>query len=99
MFGFRILIFLVAYLVVLAEMIAGTGATKAAQGYVWISVGAVVITLLLSLSNFVLPSMYGGGDQQRFPKLSEWFIMGLAGVFIAGTSFYFDPHIKGLMLN
>ena len=47
MFGFRILLFIVAYVVVLAEMIVGNGSTKSAlQGAPWIIPGALVIALL-----------------------------------------------------
>jgi len=98
-FGVRILLFLVAYLVVLAEMIAGALTTKAIQGYVWIGVGAVVIMLLLALSNFILPTIYSDNAKQRFPKPFEWLIMAIASVFITGTAFYFEVFIKDFMIS
>jgi len=99
MFGVRILLFLVAYLVVLAEMIAGTLTMRPEQGYVWIGVGAVIITLLLALSNFILPNLYAGAPQQRSPKILEWIIMIMASVFIASTAFYFEVFIKDFMIR
>lgn len=94
MFGFRILLFIVAYVVVLAEMIVGEGATQPTQGAPWIIPGALVIALLLATSNFMLANFDAPPDKRAMPKPIHWIIMLLAGAFISGTAFYFPNFIS-----
>lgn len=94
MFGFRILLFIVAYVVVLAEMIVGGGASRPMQGVPWIIPGALVIALLLAISNFMLANFDTPVDKRVMPTAVHWLIMITAGAFIAGTAFYFPNYIS-----
>ncbi len=94
MFGFRLLLYAVAYVVILAEMIVGSGATLSpAQGALWIVPGALVITLLIFVSTFVLANFDRAQDQRTAPTPANWITMLFAGAFISATSFYFPNHI------
>lgn len=94
MFGFRILLFIVAYVVVLAEMIVGEGASRPLQGAPWIIPGALVIALLLAISNFMLANFDAPAERRVMPKPVHWLVMISAGSFIAGTAFYFPNYIS-----
>lgn len=94
MFGFRILLFVVAYVVVLAEMIVGEGSTTPMQGALWIVPGALVITLLLAISNFMLANFDAPTEMRKAPDPAHWIIMLLAGALIAGSAFYFPNYIS-----
>jgi hypothetical protein len=98
MFGFRVLLYGVAYVVVLAEMIVGSGATRSlTQGVLWIVPGALVITLLIFVSTFVLANFDRPNDQRSAPTAANWVTMTSAGAFIAATAFYFPNHILGAL--
>ncbi|MEO0399625.1 MAG: hypothetical protein AAF224_09440 [Pseudomonadota bacterium] len=94
MFGFRILLFIVAYVVVLAEMIVGEGASRPLQGAPWIVPGGLVIALLLASSNFILANFDAPPEQRQMPNAMHWIIMLTAGMMIAGTAFYFPNYIS-----
>ena len=94
MFGFRILLFIVAYVVVLAEMVVGEGASHPMQGAPWIIPGGLVIALLLAISAFMLANFDAPPEHRQMPSPLHWIIMLLAGMFIAGTAFYFPNYIS-----
>lgn len=104
MFGFRVLLFTVAYVVVLAEMIVGSGATRSAlQGAPWIIPGALVITMLIYISNFMLANFDRAPEHRDAPTPANWAILIAAGAFIAGSAFYFPnyilPALKPMMMQ
>jgi len=103
MFGFRVLLFIVAYVVVLAEMIVGSGATRPVQGAPWIVPGALVLTLLIFVSNFMLANLDLPADQRATPTPVNWITMVIAGGAIAASAFYFPnyilPWLKPLMMQ
>ncbi len=95
MFGFRILLFIVAYVVVLAEMMVGEGATESAlQRAAWIIPGGLVIALLLAISNFMLANFDAAPDQRKLPTPIHWIIMLAAGALISASAFYFPNYIS-----
>jgi drug/metabolite transporter (DMT)-like permease len=94
MFGLRVLLFVVAYVVVIAEMVAGSAATTPTRGIFWILPGALVIALLLAISNFVLSA--GRGDTPEGPTPVHWIIMLATGTLISASAFYFPNYLLGL---
>jgi len=93
MFGFRILLFIVAYVVVLAEMIVGSGAQSPIQGAPWIAPGSLVITMLLFISNFMLANFDRLPEQRDAPSPANWLVMLIAGAAISASAFYFPNYL------
>ncbi|ADM09060.1 hypothetical protein PB2503_04927 [Parvularcula bermudensis HTCC2503] len=93
MFIFRILLFIVAYVVVLAEVAVGSAATTLTDGAVWIVPGALVLALLLAISTFLLANLDLPTESRHYPNAIEWAVLVASGFFIAGTAFYFPNYI------
>ncbi len=101
MFGVRILLFLVAFLMVIVEFFVGAVLTSPEQMVLSIFFGGVVITLLLGISIFLLAPIEdqkatGGGSVAR------WGVLIIAGMGISAISFfvptYFLPMFTGMEL-
>lgn len=86
MFGVRILLFIVAFIVVVAETWAGVIATEPVQQVFAIVMGGFIIALLVSISMFVLARGPDGQDIRSNP--AQWIAVLLAGLFISAVSFY-----------
>lgn len=101
MFGVRILLFLVAFLMVIVEFFVGAVLTEPAQIYLSIFFGGVVITLLLGISIFLLAPME---DQHATGAASvgRWGVLIIASMSISAMSFFvptfFLPMFTGMEL-
>ena len=88
MFGVRILLFLVAFLMVIVEFFVGAVLTEPAQIFLSIFFGGVVITLLLGISIFLLAPIE---DQQRAADAAtfgRWGVLIVASMAISAISFF-----------
>lgn len=99
MFGVRILLFIVAFIVVVAETWAGVIATEPVQQAFAIVMGGFIIALLLSISMFVLArgQSADGADVQGNPV--QWISVLLAGLFISAVSFYLPSEILPMLTD
>ena len=90
MFGVRILIFVVAYVVVIGEMVVGAMASGPTQKIIWILPGGLVIALLFAVSIFLLARNDDG--QRSNPNIFQWLILLIAGMGISASAFYFPGY-------
>lgn len=97
MFGVRILLFMVAFIVVVAETWAGVIATEPIQQISAIVMGGVVIALLLSMSLFVLARAQGPDGQEAQGNPTQWIAVLVAGMFISAVSFFLPSQILPLL--
>lgn len=97
MFGVRILLFMVAFIVVVAETWAGVIATEPVQQISAIVMGGVVIALLLSMSLFVLAKAQGPDGQEVQGNMAQWVAVLVAGMFISAVSFFLPSEILPLL--
>lgn len=88
MFGVRILLFIVAFGVVVAEEWAGVIATEPVQKAFAIGIGGLVIALLLGVSMFVLGRSEGPNGQQISGSAGQWAAVLIAGLGISAGSFF-----------
>ena len=95
MFGVRILLFIVAFIVVVAETWAGVIATEPVQQAAAIVMGGFIIALLLSISLFALARGQDGQDIRSNP--AQWIAVLLAGLFISAVSFYLPTQILPML--
>ncbi len=89
MVGTRILLYLVAFVVVIGEMVIGQ---KAPDKFIWIVPGGLVIGLLISMSLLML----SGPDAQSKPPqggLIQWVFIVASGMAISAVSFYLPLYI------
>ncbi len=102
MFGVRILLFVVAFLIVIAEFWAGAIATEPLQMAFAIVIGGTVIALLLSISIFLLARVQADHGPSAAGTPIQWIVLLVAGMFIAGVSFFMPgkllPLLTGLQL-
>lgn len=103
MFGVRILLFLVAFLMVIVEFFVGAVLDEPAQVFLSIFFGGVVITLLLGISIFLLAPLE---DQKAAGgaggSIGRWGVLIIASMAISAVSFfvptYFLPMFTGMEL-
>ena len=99
MFGVRILLFIVAFLIVIGEFWAGAVIKPDAiyQQAVAIAIGGMVIAMLLSVSIFLLaPAPTADGGPPRGTAV-QWVVLIVAGIFIAGVSFFMPTKFLPLL--
>lgn len=99
MFGVRILLFIVAFIVVVAETWAGVIATEPVQQIFAIVMGGLVIALLLSLSLFVLGRTHGPDGQEIQGNPVQWIAVIIAGLFISAVSFFLPTEILPMLTD
>ena len=91
MFGVRILLFLVAFLMVIVEFFVGAVLAEPAQVFLSIFFGGVVITLLLGISIFLLAPI----EDQRATggaSIGRWGVLIIASMSISAISFFVPTH-------
>ena len=99
MFGVRILLFMVAFIVVVAETWVGVVATESIQQISAIVMGGVVIALLLSMSLFVLARTQGPDGQEAQGNTMQWIAVLVAGMLISTVSFFLPTQILPLLTD
>lgn len=87
MFGLRVLLFLVSYVVVIAEIIVGA---RSPDKIIWIVPGGLVISLLLAISLFLLTAHGEQGDGAPKATFIQWITLLLAGMLMSTGAFYFQ---------
>lgn len=97
MFGVRILLFIVAFIVVVAETWAGIIATEPVQQIFAIVMGGFIIALLLSVSMFVLGRPQGLDGQESSGNLVQWITLLGAGLLISAVSFFLPTEILPML--
>ena len=95
MFGFRLLLFIVAYVIVIAEMVVGSIPNPAYATQIWIIPGGLVLTLILSTSMFILAHLKS--QDNPLPTPIQWAILFVTGMGLAALSFYFPSYLIQLM--
>lgn len=96
MFGVRILLFIVAFIVVVAETWAGIIATEPIQQIFAIVMGGFIIALLLSVSMFVLAGR-GADGQESHGSPIQWATLLVAGLLISAVSFFLPTEILPML--
>lgn len=99
MFGVRVLLFLVAFIVVVAETWAGVIATEPIQQIFAIVMGGIIIALLLSMSLFVLARSQGPDGQEVQGSPIQWLAVLIAGFFISAVSFFLPTEILPMLTD
>ena len=94
MFGFRLLLFIVAYVIVLAEMVVGSIPNPATA--LWIVPGGLVLVLILATSMFLL-AHFKSSEENPLPRPGEWVALFITGMGLAATSFYFPGKLIMMM--
>lgn len=101
MFGVRILLFVVAFLMVIVEFFVGAVLTEPAQIFLSVFFGGVVITLLIGISIFLLAPI----EDQRAAGAAtagRWGVLIIASMAISAISFFvpteFLPMFTGMEL-
>ena len=97
MFGVRILLFLAAFIVVVAETWAGIMATEPVQQFAAIVMGGIIIALLLSMSLFVLARSEDPDGAKNQGSLAQWAAVLGSGMLISAASFYLPTQILPLL--
>lgn len=95
MFGFRLLLFIVAYVIVLAEMVVGSIPDPSYPTAVWIIPGGLVLVLILATSMFLLAHFKS--NENPLPKFGEWIALFVTGMGLAAVSFYFPSQLIAMM--
>ncbi len=102
MFGVRILLFLVAFLMVIVEFFVGAVLNEPAQIFLSIFFGGVVITLLLGISIFLLGPLEDQQSAGGASSFGRWGTLIIASMAISAVSFfvptYFLPMFTGMEL-
>jgi len=99
MFGVRVLLFIVAFIVVVAETWAGVIATEPVQQAFAIIMGGMIIALLLSMSLFVLARVQGPDGQEVQGNPVQWVSVLAAGMAISATSFYLPTKLLPMLTD
>ena len=95
MFGFRLLLFIVAYIIVLAEMVVGSIPDPAYPTAFWIIPGGLVLSLILATSMFLLAHLQS--NENPLPGAAQWSAIFVTGMGLSATSFYFPRQMLALM--
>ncbi|MEM6912346.1 MAG: hypothetical protein AAF511_00055 [Pseudomonadota bacterium] len=95
MFAFRLLLFIVAYIIVGAEMVVGSIPNPTYPTAFWILPGGLVLVLILATSMFLLAHMQS--DENPLPGVSQWVALFVTGMGLSATSFYFPRYLLAMM--
>lgn len=93
MVGLRILLFAVAFVVVVLEAWAGLIATEPFQQWVAIGAGALVLAVILSFSFFFFNRPTGVAPDSKGARLIHWLYIVAARVVISGLSFILPTQV------
>ncbi|MEM6746260.1 MAG: hypothetical protein AAF608_02465 [Pseudomonadota bacterium] len=96
MFGFRLLLFIVAYVIVLAEMVVGSIEEPSYPTQFWIIPGGLVLVLILATSMFLLAHLKSSEDNP-LPSTRQWVALFVTGMGLAAVSYYFPSQITAIM--
>ncbi|MEO1657951.1 MAG: hypothetical protein AAFR65_09535 [Pseudomonadota bacterium] len=95
MFGFRLLLFIVAYIIVLAEMVVGSIPEPGYPTALWILPGGLVLVLILATSMFLLAHLQS--NDNPLPGMSQWLALFVTGMGLSAASFYFPSQLLAIM--
>ena len=95
MFGFRLLLFIVAYVVVLAEMVVGTLRDRSYPTEIWIIPGGLILTLILATSMFIAAHLRS--EESPMPTPIQWAILFITGMGLAAISWWFPSKLSEMM--